>query len=68
MVKFIAHRGNCTGAQPTLENTKEYLEFAYYDKGYDVEVDVREHRGLLYFGHDEPIQVADTRFLQQPGV
>ena len=68
MVKFIAHKGNWQGAQPAWENTKDYVEFAYYDKGYDVEVDVRAHRGLLYLGHDEPLQVADIGFLQQQGV
>ena len=68
MVKFIAHRGNWDGAQPDYENTKEYLEFAYHDKGYDVEVDLQAHRGILYYGHDDAQQVADLSFLQLPGV
>ena len=66
--KFIAHRGNYTGVQTVWENTRDYVEFAYYDKKYDVEIDVRAHGGILYLGHDEPLQVADTNFLQQPGV
>ena len=68
MVRFIAHRGNWNGVQPAWENTRDYLEFAYHDKGYDVEVDIIEHNGILYLGHDEPQQIADTNFLQQPGV
>lgn len=68
MANFIAHRGNWNGVQPAWENTRDYLEFAYHDKGYDVEVDVRAFRGALYTGHNEPLQVADLSFLQQPGV
>jgi hypothetical protein len=67
-MKFIAHRGNTNGVQPSWENTLDYLKFAYHDKGYDVECDLLSHRGMLYFGHDEPQEVADIGFLQQPGV
>lgn len=68
MVKFIAHRGNYNGSQPVWENTKDYLEFAYHDKGYDVECDLIGHNGLLYYGHDDPQEPADTNFLQLEGV
>lgn len=50
---FIAHRGNTSGAQPSFENKIEYLYHAL-DQNYGIEVDVREHNGKLYFGHDEP--------------
>lgn len=66
-MKFIAHRGNFAGPDPAVENTIEYLRDAY-NRGYDVECDLLSHRGVLYFGHDEPQGVADTNFLQQPGV
>lgn len=68
MIKFIAHRGNYSGPQPSWENTKDYLEFAYFDKKYDVECDLIAYNGILYYGHDEPQEVANTNFLQNEGV
>lgn len=66
-IKFIAHRGNWSGISPSDENKFEYLYNAY-EKGFDVEVDIRSHKGILYFGHDEPIEVADMNFIQRAGV
>lgn len=65
-MRKIAHRGNIAGVNSTAENTLEYLQHAY--QHYDVEVDVIGHRGILYFGHDEPQEPADTNFIQRPGV
>lgn len=67
MVKFIAHRGNINGPDPGLENTDEYLKYAY-SLGYDVEIDLIEYNGELYYGHDEPQCIADISFLESPGV
>lgn len=67
MVKFIAHRGNVNGPQPAVENTDDYLKHAY-SLGYDVELDLIEWRGALYYGHDEPQDIADLSFLQSVGV
>lgn len=68
MARFIAHRGNYKGPQKFAENTIQYLEHAYFDIGYDVECDLIEHNGNLYFGHDEPQEIADLSFLQRDGV
>ena len=50
---FIAHRGNTKGPQPSFENKIDYLYHAL-EQNYGIEVDVREYKGKLYFGHDEP--------------
>jgi hypothetical protein len=67
-VKFIAHRGNWNGINPALENTIDYMKFAYNDKRFDVECDVICHNGKLYFGHDEPQELVDFEFIQSSGV
>ena len=64
---LIAHRGNTNGIKPEKENTLSYLEEAY-NKGFDVEVDILGHNGILYFGHDEPQEIACTNFIQRNGV
>jgi len=66
-MKKIAHRGNTNGPQPTFENTLEYMISAW-SEGYDIECDLIAHKGILYFGHDEPQQPADTEFIQRNGV
>lgn len=68
MARFIAHRGNYQGPQKYAENTLQYLQHAYFDIGYDVECDLIAHRGNLYFGHDEPGEMADLNFIQRDGV
>lgn len=67
MAKFIAHRGNIDGANLAYENDDAYLKHAY-SIGYDVECDLIAHKGILYYGHEEPQQPADVSFLQQQGV
>jgi hypothetical protein len=67
MVKFIAHRGNVDGVNLAYENDDAYLKHAY-STGHDVECDLIVHRGILYYGHDEPQQPADLTFIQQRGV
>jgi hypothetical protein len=67
-MRFIAHRGNYKGPQKYAENTKQYLEHAYFDMGFDVECDLIAHNGNLYLGHDNPGEMADPNFLQRDGV
>jgi hypothetical protein len=67
MAKFIAHRGNTNGPNPADENTIEYLRHAW-KSGYDVECDLIGYNGKLYFGHDEPQDLADINFLKEEGV
>lgn len=67
MVKFIAHRGNMSGPQPTFENTDGYLKHAY-SQNCLVEADIIQYQGKLYYGHDEPDQLADLEFLAKDGV
>lgn len=52
-MKFIAHRGNISGANPLEENKPEYIDVAI-QSGFDVEVDVRLLNNKFYLGHDEP--------------
>jgi hypothetical protein len=66
-MKIIAHRGNVEGVNTPYENTIDYLKYAF-SIGFDIECDLIGYNGILYFGHDEPLQVADLNFLQQPGV
>ena len=66
-MKFIAHRGNWAGPNPAYENKLEYLQAAL-DKQFDVECDLIGYRGELYFGHDEPDELADREFISNPSV
>jgi hypothetical protein len=66
-MKYIAHRGNIDGPNPAHENTYEYLRHAWA-QGHDVECDLIAHRGILYMGHDEPAEPANTNFIQQDSV
>lgn len=50
-MRFISHRGNLNGSVPKNENSLFYIDNAI-NNGFDVEVDLRSHLGLLYFGHD----------------
>lgn len=50
---LIAHRGNTTGPNPTLENDPSYIDKAI-SKGYNVEIDLWYEDSKLYLGHDSP--------------
>ena len=67
MTIFIAHRGNINGPNPKLENTSEYLKAAV-DAGYGVEVDIQWDRGVLYYGHDNPQEAVDEKFITKRDV
>lgn len=61
---LIAHRGNIYGSVPEYENNPIYLQHAI-QFGFDVEVDVREKDGTLYFGHDEPQYKVDLDWFEK---
>lgn len=61
-MQFIAHRGNTRGPEPSFENKIDFLLHAYNECG-AVETDVQTYNGKLYFGHDEPQQLATPELL-----
>ena len=52
-MKFIAHRGNINGKNPSRENKPEYIERAL-KYGYDCEIDVWYINGEWILSHDNP--------------
>jgi 3-deoxy-D-manno-octulosonate 8-phosphate phosphatase (KDO 8-P phosphatase) len=62
-MKLIAHRGNISGSQASLENDPTYLEHAM-EIGYDVEMDVWFQQDAYYTGHDKPTYKIDKNFLK----
>jgi hypothetical protein len=61
---LIAHRGNFDGPNPNQENKLTYLEQAI-NNGYEVEVDVRMYKNKIYTGHDEPLDLLNSRWLKR---
>ena len=49
---WIAHRGNLSGSDPSLENKPEYVLEAL-SKDFEVEVDVWKFKNEWLLGHDE---------------
>jgi len=64
---FIAHRGNIKGPDPANENRLDYLMHTY-TMGFAIECDLIGYKNGLYFGHDEPQELADPEFLRWPDV
>ena len=60
---FISHRGNLSGPSLTNENHPEYIQNAI-SEGFDVEIDIREYKGKLYLGHDEPQYEISKEFVK----
>jgi hypothetical protein len=53
-MKYIAHKGNLDGPDPSTENHPTQVEKCI-EAGFDVEVDLRiDTDGKLWLGHDEP--------------
>lgn len=52
-MRIIAHRGNVYGPSKYYENLPAYIKEAE-EQGFDVEVDIWELEGSLFFGHDNP--------------
>jgi glycerophosphoryl diester phosphodiesterase len=63
-MKFIAHRGNISGANPLEENKPEYIDAAI-QSGFDVEIDVRLLNNKFYLGHDESQYYISTTWLNE---
>jgi hypothetical protein len=61
---FISHRGNINGADPTKENSPQYIEEAL-QKNFEVEVDVRFLNNSFYLGHDNPNYKVSNSFIRQ---
>lgn len=64
-MKFIAHRGNTHGPNPTSENDPKHIEFVIRVYGFDVEVDVWRVDEIMFLGHDEPQYKIDESFLRR---
>lgn len=62
-MKLISHRGNVNGRFKSYENEPTYIDLAI-QKGYDVEVDVWYHSGVLWLGHDKPEYGVDFRWFR----
>lgn len=50
-MKYISHRGNLVGREPSRENSPDYIDQAI-DVGFDVEIDLFYQNGNPYLGHD----------------
>ena len=56
-MKFISHRGNLDGPEPSRENSPDFIDKAI-SQGFEVEVDIRLTGGYVppgdfYLGHDQ---------------
>jgi len=65
-MRFIAHRGNLHGPDPTNENRPDYIKAAL-DLGFDCEIDVWYDAASRTYalGHDEPQYPVPFEFLMQ---
>ena len=61
---FISHRGNIDTVNEDEENRLDYIDNAI-ELGYDVEIDLREHNGKYYLGHDAPDHPVTLSWLLQ---
>lgn len=66
-MKWISHRGNLTGPDPSRENHPDQLNYVI-EQGYDVEVDVWKIHDTLYLGHDEPLYPVSLEFLNRDSI
>ena len=64
---LIAHRGNISGPNVSMENNPEYVLKAL-KMGFDAEVDVWLINGKFFLGHDEPSYEVDREFLRKNGL
>lgn len=61
-MKIISHRANLNGPNKNLENNpKQILQVL---KQFDVEIDLWNHNGELYLGHDKPEYKINHDFLE----
>jgi len=62
-MKYISHRGNLTGVDPSRENRPDYLIEAIA-ADFDVEVDVWYIDGKIMLGHDAPTYNVALNFIK----
>ncbi len=58
---LISHRGNITGANPSRENSPDYIQEAL-EADYNVEIDVWYKDKKWNLGHDEPQYEVESNF------
>jgi YrbI family 3-deoxy-D-manno-octulosonate 8-phosphate phosphatase len=63
MIKQIAHRGNISGPNPSMENNPEYI-LAALKTSIDAEIDVWQQSDGFYLGHDKPTYKINIHFLR----
>lgn len=63
-MKFISHRGNLYGPNPTTENKPDTIEQAIQE-GFDCEIDVWYIQNTFYLGHDFPETPITVDFLSR---
>ena len=61
-MKIIAHRGNLTGPNPSIENTVTAIEQCI-KQGFDIEIDVWAIDGKLWLGHDNTRNPIPLKYL-----
>jgi len=62
-MKFISHRGNLTGPNPSKENSPEFI-LESITSGFECEIDVWYVNGKFMLGHDFPVYPIDLEFLK----
>jgi len=66
-MKFISHRGNLNGPDPSFENNPDYITNAL-NAGYDCEIDVWYVDHEFWLGHDSPVYKVHHRFINNPNL
>lgn len=61
-MRYVSHRGNLKGPNPTEENSPTYIKQAL-SKRFDVEIDLWVFEGVYYLGHDDPQYKINATFL-----
>lgn len=64
--KLISHRGNLYASDYSgnpFENTPDYIDNAIR-RGFDVEIDVRVNKGIIFLGHDTMITPIPLQYLR----
>ena len=64
MTIIIAHRGNCHGVKPTLENTLSYIDEAL-NAGFFAEIDLWTTAEGFMLGHDSPKHKVSAEWLRK---
>lgn len=62
-MKIISHRGNISGPEPNLENTKKSIDLAL-ENNFDVEIDLWKVNNEFFLGHDKPLNKVSFEWLE----